>query len=132
MSSHLHEWIDLIFGFKQRGEEAINALNVFYYCTYEGEKINLSPRPGDAHEFPRTNSCVSGSVAVCRRRRPGRHCQRDRAQSPGRHHQQLRSDSLPAAEGNSQAAFQSSQQVENSRVKSCRLHPGTTSSSNVG
>ncbi|KAM3613566.1 uncharacterized protein V6R79_001520 [Siganus canaliculatus] len=36
VSSHLHEWIDLIFGFKQRGEEAVNALNVFYYCTYEG------------------------------------------------------------------------------------------------
>ncbi|XP_031708990.1 neurobeachin-like protein 2 isoform X2 [Anarrhichthys ocellatus] len=36
VSSHLHEWIDLIFGFKQRGDEAVNALNVFYYCTYEG------------------------------------------------------------------------------------------------
>ncbi|XP_030605793.1 neurobeachin-like protein 2 isoform X4 [Archocentrus centrarchus] len=36
VSNHLHEWIDLIFGCKQRGEEAVNALNVFYYCTYEG------------------------------------------------------------------------------------------------
>ncbi|KAG2459437.1 NBEL1 protein, partial [Polypterus senegalus] len=36
VSAHLHEWIDLIFGFKQRGPAAIEALNVFYYCTYEG------------------------------------------------------------------------------------------------
>lgn len=36
VSAHLHEWIDLIFGFKQRGEAAIEADNLFYYLTYEG------------------------------------------------------------------------------------------------
>ncbi|XP_072337816.1 neurobeachin-like protein 1 isoform X1 [Scyliorhinus torazame] len=36
VSAHLHEWIDLIFGYKQRGPDAAEALNVFYYCTYEG------------------------------------------------------------------------------------------------
>ncbi|XXQ39809.1 BEACH domain-containing protein [Plasmodiophora brassicae] len=33
---HLNEWIDLVFGFKQRGQEAIDADNVFYHLTYEG------------------------------------------------------------------------------------------------
>jgi factor associated with neutral sphingomyelinase activation len=36
VSSQIHNWIDLIFGYKQRGIEAKNADNVFYYLTYEG------------------------------------------------------------------------------------------------
>jgi hypothetical protein len=36
VSQHLHEWIDLIFGFKQRGPHAVEAHNVFYYLTYYG------------------------------------------------------------------------------------------------
>jgi hypothetical protein len=35
VSAHLHEWIDLIFGYKQRGKDAIDALNVFNWHSYE-------------------------------------------------------------------------------------------------
>ncbi|KAL5271329.1 hypothetical protein ACHWQZ_G001835 [Mnemiopsis leidyi] len=36
VSSHLHQWIDLIFGVSQRGDQAEAAINSFYYTTYEG------------------------------------------------------------------------------------------------
>lgn len=36
VSAHLHEWIDLIFGCKQQGQEAIDAKNLFHHLFYEG------------------------------------------------------------------------------------------------
>ncbi|XP_059617028.1 protein FAN-like [Phlebotomus argentipes] len=36
VSQNLHHWIDLMFGYKQRGEEAVKANNLFYHLCYEG------------------------------------------------------------------------------------------------
>ncbi|XP_015108694.1 protein FAN isoform X1 [Diachasma alloeum] len=36
VSQNLHHWIDLIFGYKQRGVEAEKADNVFFHLCYEG------------------------------------------------------------------------------------------------
>ena len=36
VSAGLNRWIDLIFGHKQQGPEAVKAKNVFYYLTYPG------------------------------------------------------------------------------------------------
>ena len=36
VSENLHLWIDLIFGYKQRGLEAEKALNLFVHLTYDG------------------------------------------------------------------------------------------------
>jgi len=36
VSANLHLWIDLVFGYRQRGPAAAEALNVFHHLTYEG------------------------------------------------------------------------------------------------
>lgn len=40
VSANLHLWIDLIFGVKQSGPEAVKALNVFHHLSYNGA-INI-------------------------------------------------------------------------------------------
>merc|ERR550534_1353979 len=36
VSANLHKWIDLIFGFRQQGDAAIESSNVFHHLFYEG------------------------------------------------------------------------------------------------
>lgn len=38
VSQYLHQWIDLIFGHKQRGEAALEATNVFHHLSYRGAR----------------------------------------------------------------------------------------------
>lgn len=35
VSENIHHWIDLVYGYKQRGKEAVDHLNIFYPLTYE-------------------------------------------------------------------------------------------------
>ncbi|GIY61707.1 lysosomal-trafficking regulator [Caerostris darwini] len=40
VTKNIHNWIDLVFGYKQTGEAAIKAINVFHPATYFGFDIN--------------------------------------------------------------------------------------------
>jgi Beige/BEACH domain/WD domain, G-beta repeat len=41
VSDNLHEWVDLIFGYKQRGPQALSSHNLFHHLSYEGS-VDLS------------------------------------------------------------------------------------------
>ncbi|KAJ7525246.1 hypothetical protein O6H91_17G043300 [Diphasiastrum complanatum] len=57
VSGILNQWIDLIFGYKQRGRPAVEAANVFYHLTYEGA-ADL-----DALTDPRQRAAIEDQIA---------------------------------------------------------------------
>lgn len=40
VTANLHKWIDLIFGFKQQGEAAIESTNVFHHWSYQSNDLD--------------------------------------------------------------------------------------------
>lgn len=66
VSRNLNHWIDLVFGYKQRGREAIAALNVFPHYSYEGnididsldDPILRESAIQSAQNFGQTPKCI--------------------------------------------------------------------------
>ncbi|CCK69201.1 Bph1p KNAG_0C00880 [Huiozyma naganishii CBS 8797] len=62
VTEHLNEWIDLIFGYKQRGEEAVKSTNIFNHLSYPGavnldnihEEVERRAVTGIIHNFGQT------------------------------------------------------------------------------
>lgn len=67
VSEHLPKWIDLIFGFKQRGPEAVKANNVFFHLTYENA-IDLEKIPDESlrHAYQSQVCCILHLIELMR------------------------------------------------------------------
>ena len=63
VSEHLHEWIDLIFGYKQQGEEAIKAQNLFYHLTYENA-VDINAIKDELQREVSESMCVCMNVCM--------------------------------------------------------------------
>ena len=76
VSERLHHWIDLVFGYKQRGESAVEATNVFQHLSYHGAKdldsiddpVERVASIGIIHSFGQTPHQVFQKPHVARER----------------------------------------------------------------
>ena len=82
VSKHLHHWIDLIFGHKQRGDAALEATNVFHHLSYHGAKdldtiddpVERLATIGIIHNFGQT------PYQIFQRQHPSREDEKNRVQ----------------------------------------------------
>jgi len=109
VTTHLHEWIDLIFGYKQRGPDSVEACNVFYYLTYYGsvnhymikdealrkatelQIAHFGQTPMQLFKVPHPARKVSGSQSSVSVPRPLKRCFDDEIQKEAREGTVIRS-----------------------------------------
>ena len=79
VTENLHQWIDLVFGCKQKGEPAVEAVNVFHHLSYQGAKdvdniddpVERLATIGIIHNFGQTPHQVFTRPHPAREDRPG-------------------------------------------------------------